>query len=830
MKLRGRLILAVSITTLALIFVNLGGIQTVLWHSLRQTLREMESGFEKIEDDQLEKDLRRVQSATEELLLQAENRLTDWAQWDDAWNFMRSQDPQFIKSNLSQEVLAGTDYDWVLFFDTTKHLVASEHAEKDTITAKRQLVVLTGLIQENQILLPFSEEEVVRSGFLQMSNGPGIFAARPITQTSGAGPVRGTLLFVRLLTPKRVEELADRVHLRLMLTPIAARNDQPNTYPKLDRSRLDTIQAHLLIRDYKRKPAYEFHVFIPRNVKHQAVETKGNIVSISSKMTIVNAIGALLGGIFTVFVLVIVLNRFLLGKVRVLESHMEIIRRESSHDHRVPDLGRDEIGGFAHQFNAMLNSLQSVQRSLHQQNLVRKALLDALPMPVMPLDAQFHIAGELSQKAKEYFGVDASGQLWADILLLNEKERLELEDFLDVFAQGLLPVAEMVALNPIRQVHLQSPKSSWLRLSYFPLPHSNPPAPGELILLVLAEDMSQEIQHQDELKSLSADNSWLKAILADPDLFVEFFRESRQSIDVANQVLSSKIGEADIAHAFRHIHTLQGCASGFGLMSLSEAAVRLEEQLSIILNTLSNEDQSIRFEAEEQARRELEVLLAVLEKEQKRLLGALNIQSTDWKAGPSLRIPLHKLTEWSALLSAGAIAEVSQGISQQLRIPLSRMLSRTMLWFPGMVNRTSKQAEIHLIGGDVLVPVEWTTSLNDILVHLLRNAMAHGIEYPEERSLRGKPDVGSIRIKCQQQLNLLILSVEDDGGGFDMQVENAFGLGNTSKKQADDLSGRGVGLHAVKTMVEEIGGTIAVVSQPGRGANFVIRFDLNPLF
>jgi len=131
---------------------------------------------------------------------------------------------------------------------------------------------------------------------------------------------------------------------------------------------------------------------------------------------------------------------------------------------------------------------------------------------------------------------------------------------------------------------------------------------------------------------------------------------------------------------------------------------------------------------------------------------------------------------------------------------------------------------LHLIGGDLKLPIDWSPTLNDILVHLLRNCIAHAIEDPEERSLRGKPDMGSIRIIATQDAELFTLSVEDDGNGFEVPINEAFSFGYSSRAVTTDLAGQGVGLSAVRSMVQELGGTIDIQSIAGKGSIVTMHF------
>ena len=141
--------------------------------------------------------------------------------------------------------------------------------------------------------------------------------------------------------------------------------------------------------------------------------------------------------------------------------------------------------------------------------------------------------------------------------------------------------------------------------------------------------------------------------------------------------------------------------------------------------------------------------------------------------------------------------------------------------------------------------------IGDPLMHLLRNSADHGLESPEKRAERGKPEVGIIRLDAYQDGNNVVIEVGDDGNGIDVEAvrNKAVEKGTVTPEQAElmsdkevidllfkpsfstakvvsDISGRGVGLDVVKTKIESLGGDIEVKTVLGEGSTFVIRLPL----
>ncbi|MFB2769652.1 response regulator [Pelatocladus sp. BLCC-F211] len=162
-----------------------------------------------------------------------------------------------------------------------------------------------------------------------------------------------------------------------------------------------------------------------------------------------------------------------------------------------------------------------------------------------------------------------------------------------------------------------------------------------------------------------------------------------------------------------------------------------------------------------------------------------------------------------------------------------------------------KQVELVIQGRDTLIDKMILEHLKTPLTHLLNNAIAHGIETPEERRSQGKYPVGTITVCAFHQGNQTIISVSDDGAGINSDAVKAkaikvglitpsqaknmlpievydllFRPGFSTKDQADDLAGRGVGLDVVHTKISEIRGGISVDSAMGKGTSFTIRLPL----
>ena len=168
-----------------------------------------------------------------------------------------------------------------------------------------------------------------------------------------------------------------------------------------------------------------------------------------------------------------------------------------------------------------------------------------------------------------------------------------------------------------------------------------------------------------------------------------------------------------------------------------------------------------------------------------------------------------------------------------------------------LAGELGKTVKLEVDGGDVELDREMIEMIRDPLTHIVRNALDHGIEKPEERKAVGKPEAGRLRIGARQSANQILIEVSDDGRGIDADrvVRKAIGAGLVTAEQAaamswsrklelifepglstaekvTGVSGRGVGMDVVRANIERIGGTVDIESTPGQGLRLSLRVPL----
>lgn len=395
------------------------------------------------------------------------------------------------------------------------------------------------------------------------------------------------------------------------------------------------------------------------------------------------------------------------------------------------------------------------------------------------------------------------------------------------------------------------------------------------------------------------------------ELFVAESLEGLETIEQTLVVQDDGFDEESVNAIFRVAHTIKGNAASLGLGRLSAFGHALEDTLDAVRRhdlAVSADLVSLLLEAVDAIREALPGALDSRDDlvgeadlvERLRLLrvaaaaepaptpgaaptgGAHPEPAHDHHAAEhhhTLRVEVDKLDQLMNLTGQIAIAqgrlreslgelgaparqarEVAQGIDQFMG-DLQELVMRARMVALGPTLRHSaralrdaaaargKQAHLTVVGEDVEVDTSVVEHVRDPLTHLVRNAVDHGLETPEERRAAGKDPVGQVVLRAAHEAGSIVVEVRDDGRGIDRArvlaravglgllppetapdapevLDALFAPGFSTTEQVSDLSGRGVGLDVVRRNVEALRGRVEVESEQGRGCTIRLRLPL----
>ena len=223
---------------------------------------------------------------------------------------------------------------------------------------------------------------------------------------------------------------------------------------------------------------------------------------------------------------------------------------------------------------------------------------------------------------------------------------------------------------------------------------------------------------------------------------------------------------------------------------------------------------------------------------------------TDILQGRSDAVTLRALDESVSQLDM-LVVSLQNAVMKTRMQPIGRLFNKYPRLARDLARQLGKDVELVLSGEDTEIDKTMIEDLNDPLVHLIRNAVDHGVEDPAQREAMGKPEKSLVRLGARQEGDHILITIVDDGKGMRPEVirnkaiekgligpDAASGLddaqslalillpGFSTKDEISSVSGRGVGMDVVKTNIEKLNGAINIISEPGKGSTFTISLPL----
>jgi len=454
-------------------------------------------------------------------------------------------------------------------------------------------------------------------------------------------------------------------------------------------------------------------------------------------------------------------------------------------------------------------------RELDERNRGMRLVLDNVTQGFVTVDLTGKMASETSAILARWFGTPEPGAHLFHFLMRQAPRFAEqLELHLSQVADGFLP--SDVALE-------QLPKRFSAGGRTFDVLYT-PVGSKEQFdnLLVIFNDVTQQLARERAEREQNELREIFQRILVDPSGVEEFLAE-------ASKLITALETETDPVVQHRIVHTLKGNAGVYGLKSLADLAHEVETQLMDPDHSpqLNDEQRTLVTEAWRDLIARVEQLLGGSRKDQ-------------------LEIGRSELSALLARARSGAPPkEVIRELESWTLEPVTRRFERLQRQANGLARRLNKAEPTVVIdaAGVRCSAAQWT-SYWSAMVHVIRNAVDHGLEEGPQRAAAGKPAAGQLTLGARRSGTRLEFWVQDDGAGIDWEkvklkaakvglphdtheqlVEVLFADGFTTSDHVTDLSGRGVGLAALRQSVRALHGTIAVDSMLGRGTTFRFTFD-----
>ncbi len=455
---------------------------------------------------------------------------------------------------------------------------------------------------------------------------------------------------------------------------------------------------------------------------------------------------------------------------------------------------------------------ERMRATLASANAELRLILDNTGQGFLTIARDGSVAGERSAIVDEWLGPPPPGATLASLVsAVDAHAGFALELCWMQIAEELLPLEVAMMQLPSR---LRRGEQS-LELAYRPIVRQ-----GKLArMLVVISDVSAQVARERAERAEAELLALVKRLMSDRAGFRDFFEESRQQ---CARLLDPATAERAV---MRDLHTLKGNCGLFGLAAFAEACHALEEAVAArgLPATLEERRQlvegwqrtagTVAMFLEEEVPRDVEVSRA----EHTELLGLLQ------RDAPKRQL-LQLAASWAHEPAARRLARLGEGA-----VALAARLGKPAV-------------AIAIEDHGVRVPRSGWQELWSALVHLIRNAVDHGIEPADQRTALGKPPHGCLTLRSLAGDDRIVIEVTDDGAGVAWERVRArarqLGLpattqpeleaalfcdGLSTREAASEISGRGVGMAVVRATCSSLGGAISIRSEPGLGTTFRIE-------
>ncbi len=503
---------------------------------------------------------------------------------------------------------------------------------------------------------------------------------------------------------------------------------------------------------------------------------------------------------------------------------------------------KDEIGILTRAFNQMISQLQKSYRQIIKSKAAIGDLLDNTGQGFFSFGPDYVINDEYSKACEAFFQHEIQGSDALDLMVAEKKEKVK--ELTDLLFDG---VGDLKLLEDLLPGELEL-HGRILDMDYRFIKATSKEISDKM--MVILTDVTQERQLARKLEKDERINELIVRIARDKDGFIQFVQETDDFLIRTVDDLKSSGEPLDSNNLLRQFHTLKGGSASFGLFDFSEKAHELEDRILEASKQKKLDDTTFIKKICEQ----INSMIYVLRNSLDHVQDVVTWEEIDQSRSRVYRIPKEKLEKLEQLFDRGGkltVTEIKAVIEEMKKQPIKPVFKKYATSASKLADSLGKQVSIITRGTDVEVPFDRLNPLFDSLVHLVRNSVDHGLEDPDTRKMLGKPEEGCLIIEAKQENSKYKLLISDDGSGIDPEkikkiaVEKGLISSSQSQTLTDDdsvklifqpgfstadsvsnISGRGVGLDAVKAVLKDLGGSISIRTVIDKGTSFVLSIPV----
>ncbi len=547
----------------------------------------------------------------------------------------------------------------------------------------------------------------------------------------------------------------------------------------------------------------------------------------------------------TLFVLILVLNtllaaliiRSILYPLRLLVNNFHKITLTNNLDQAAPVIGNDEFAEASQSFNRLIETIK-------EKNEHIRTLLSNMAQGLFTINTDTIVGDEYSDhlesifQQKELGGSNAISLLFDDSDLNDEQINQVIQVLSISIGDSLFGFEINADLLPIEYKKTIKGTDHTLQLEW------NPITKNDSIehILVTVRDVTELKAMEEEVKEKSREIELVEQLIPIAKEKFSLFYQSATALLKENKsvIKSNNREQQDLELMFRNMHTLKGNARTYGFTYISERAHSAENYFSELTeeNCIWNDIRLL------EDINQLEKALSEYHHVYIDVLGRGDGKEDGiWLDAKMLAKLTRQIEELQSELNKLGKSELSKGMFEFLTegefFSLEYMLDEILKSLPQVAHDLGKEApHISIKDNNIKLNKDCFSLINNTFAHLLTNSIDHGIEKASERDEKGKTEHGNITIELARHNNQASLTISDDGKGLDIAAlyqrgveqsawqqgqaapfseiaELIFQSGITTKENVTDISGRGVGLDAVREYIHNHGCKIEIVCDDG---------------
>ncbi|MBF0300228.1 MAG: Hpt domain-containing protein [Oligoflexia bacterium] len=479
-------------------------------------------------------------------------------------------------------------------------------------------------------------------------------------------------------------------------------------------------------------------------------------------------------------------------------------------------------------------------------------ILDNLSQGFMTINIEGKVQEGFSKSVGEIYGCEPLGQDFFEMTRLPTNEKDKLREWVGFVFDEMLSFDDLKPLA-IKGLNL---KERYISLDYYPIKNNTSKIEK---IIIISTDKTVEKMLEEKTKEEENFVQLILAVVKDRTGFFDFINETKKLLETLSMQLSKPLKQIDLALCFRAAHSIKGNCAAYHMDDVKSEGHKLEEYLTILRQAVSADDGQ-RSEQEFPIIKEyFEKMSSAFQKHLGRIEDSLKISFS--KVVETKAVPKKDIISVRNCLNSLLVKLLDNGDAIRsyddifLHTDLAEYFENIASKIIDISTRLKKPINYNV---NCQIPIKidldpYKSFLNS-LMHAYRNAIDHGIEESAEREMKGKNLLGEIKVILAKDVKkdlALQLTIQDDGRGVDPEkirqslinkglveeksakdlsdqhlINCLFMSGFSTKETANEWSGRGVGLDAVKVEVDKLGGQIAISSIVDQGTKIIIDLPL----